>query len=525
MSSWITRILRTPGSIYLSVGMLIGASAVVGMLGLRAFNARAEAPATRLALTQSEQNILVNLESAFSKIVEQVSPAVVSIKAKHRLGNDNILLRMGGRDSVDGEGSGVIIRSDGWILTNDHVVRGADTVTVEMADGRHLEGTVRRDFLSDIAVVKVKASGLPTLPLGDSEGVKPGQFAIAVGSPFGLENSVTIGHISALARSQVVPDQLVQRGRYYPTMIQTDAAINPGNSGGPLINIRGEVIGINTAIASEVGGSMGVGFAIPINNARDVAEQLIERGKVSRGFLGLTPVDLTPDDKERLGVTSGAKVDEVPETIKASAADPGSPSPAFKAGIKKDDVITAINGTKIVRAIDLRQKMLHIPPGQTANLTLMRDKQQKTIAVTVGKSPNDVDDEEIKAKIAQDNAKSPGIQIDPKDFGNFEGSPVTPGAKGKLGVQVAAPTAELKDQFQLKGDIKGVIVVEVQPGTPADRFGIQPGDVIEKLNGKAITEPAKLKELVDAAKGNYSLTLRRSVNGNMATINIQIQSK
>jgi len=526
MKDTITRTIR-PAGLYLAIGMLVGASAVVGVIGLKAFNAKAETGVVSSSLTPSEQNVLLNMESAFSKIVEDASPAVVSIKAQHHIDSNNPMVRMGGKDTIDGMGSGVIIRKDGWILTNDHVVRGADEVTVEMSDGRTFTGKVRRDFLSDLAVVKIEGNNLPVLPLANSDNVRAGQFAIAIGSPFGLENTVTIGHISALSRQQVVPDQLASQARFYPTMIQTDAAINPGNSGGPLINIKGEVVGINTAIASEMGGSVGVGFAIPINTARDIAEQLMDTGKVSRGFLGLTPVDLKPQDKERLGLQAGALVDDVPENIPVSQRT-SVPSPAFKAGVKKGDVITAINGTKIERAIDLRQKMLHLPAGKDANLTLIRSGKEMNVTVKVAKSPNDIDDperrEQSSARAAQPDELNFGDGNG--DFKTFEGTPAPPVAKGRLGVQVAAPSDEVRQQFDLPKDVKGIVVVSVVPGTPAANFGLKPGDVIQSFNGTALTAPDQLKGLVDkASDGKWSIVVGRMVNGKMAKITLQINGK
>jgi serine protease Do len=204
---------------------------------------------------------------------------------------------------IRGEGSGVIIRSDGYILTNDHVVSGADEVEVTFADGSKANGTVLRAPNVDIALVKVDRKNLPTAVLGDSDSVKPGQIVFAFGSPFGLEKTVTMGIVSAKGRSELI--QGSDMPRYYPDLIQTDAAINGGNSGGPLVNARGEVIGINTAIVSGLtGGNVGVGFAIPINRAKGVVRQLIEKGSYVRGYLGVGLEDLTPETKEELKVSA-----------------------------------------------------------------------------------------------------------------------------------------------------------------------------------------------------------------------------
>ncbi len=518
MKKWLSNLFRTPAGMYLSVGMLVGASATVGMISYNAVTAKAGSPPSRVELTMAEENALGTIENAFAKIVDEVSPAVVSIQAKHTITNNGGARgsRMfqfgpgiGSPDVVEGTGSGVVVRSDGWILTNDHVVRGADKVTVVFSDGKKMEGTVRRDFLSDIAVVKVDANGLHTLPFGDSNRVRAGQFAIAIGSPFGLENTVTIGHISALSRSQGVPDQLVGTMRYYPTMIQTDAAINPGNSGGPLINIHGELVGINTAIASEMGGSVGVGFAIPINNARDVAEQLIQNGKVSRGYLGVEPADITPEDKDRLNIDAGALVKRVTKD-----------EPAYKAGIREDDVITDINGTKIEKAIDLRMKLLHIPAGQDAKITLIRNGKQMTVDAKVIGSPLDVDTNGGKpAKIAQDNSGGQEF-VDP--FGG-DGDSFGPPVSGRLGVAVAEPSKDVLKEYNLPSSVQGVVVTDVERGSAAARFGIKPGDVIETFNGKKLRTPDQLKDLVTAAKGSYDLVLRRKVGEDLATLRISIK--
>ncbi|MEP0767379.1 MAG: trypsin-like peptidase domain-containing protein [Fimbriimonadia bacterium] len=508
MKGWLSRLFQTPAGMYISIGMLIGATATVAIISYRAVPAQAGI-VTASSLTNAEEATLATIESAFTKIVEQTSPAVVSIQAKKDMAASGISI-FGSVPSLQGQGSGVVIRSDGWILTNDHVVRGADKVTVEFADGRRLEGTVRRDYLGDVAVVKVDANNLPTLQLANSDEVKPGQFAIAIGSPFGLENTVTIGHISAISRAQYVPDStprlLMPRGqdprnlppgRYYPTLIQTDAAINPGNSGGPLINIHGEVIGINTAIASDMGGNVGVGFAIPINIAQDIANQLINKGRVARGYLGVEPADLSAEDRDRLGINSGALVKSVQKG-----------DPADKAGIKADDVVIEINGTKINRAVDLRMKMLHVPPGEQATLKVVRGGKTLTMNVMVGSPPMDPDLGQHLERDLAEGDEAPKLDL-----------PV----RGRLGAAVAEITEDARKEYKLPQGLSGVVVVEVQPGTPADRVGLRPGDVIEQFNGKKLRTPDELRSLVEKAQGNYSLVVRRSIGGQMATIQIQIR--
>lgn len=264
-----------------------------------------------------------------------------------------------------------------------------------------------------------------------------------------------------------------------------------------MINIHGEVIGINTAIASDMGGNVGVGFAIPINIAQDIADQLIAKGRVARGYLGVEPADLTTEDRERLGVSSGALVKSVQRG-----------DPADKAGIKADDVVIEINGTKISRALDLRTKMLHVPPGEQATLKVVRGGKTLTINVMVGSPPMDPDSAPRLERDLTERQDAPSLDI-----------PV----KGRLGAAVAEITDEVRKEHKLPQGVSGVVVVEVQPGTAADRVGLRPGDVIEQFNGKKLRTPDELRSLVEKARGNYSLVVRRSIGGQLATIQIQIR--
>ncbi|HQU18884.1 MAG TPA: trypsin-like peptidase domain-containing protein, partial [Fimbriimonadaceae bacterium] len=264
--------------VMLLIGAVIGAVTFASIQSGKVISpAQAEKPAVAMPASNLEApklDMLRSLDEAFASIVDYASKAVVHI----RTGGD----RSQGLTSAmaSGEGSGVIFRSDGYIVTNAHVVDSFDTVTVTLNDGRSFPGKVIKAEDIDIAVVKIQASDLPTVQFGNSDAVRPGQFAIAVGSPFGFENSTTIGHISAIGRESIVPDMRQGSARFYPDLIQTDASINMGNSGGPLLNVDGQVVGINTAIYSGTGGSVGIGFAIPSNQARMIADMLIEKGKV-----------------------------------------------------------------------------------------------------------------------------------------------------------------------------------------------------------------------------------------------------
>ena len=328
---------------------LLAGLAAPGLLG----PARAEPGATAGTIpsptTPDQKSMLTQMQDAFTNIAQTVEPTVVNIKAERLRGTD------GGESEGDGTpppptrrrggngqggpslpfptprrseatGSGVIVRADGYILTNDHVVEGADggVVTVTLADGREYQGKVYADFKSDLAVVKIDPgpTPLPVAGFADSAVVRPGQWAVAIGSPFDLQNTMTVGVISAVGRHQRIGVE--PSVRYYPDLIQTDAAINPGNSGGPLFNIDGKVVGINVAIDSPVEGSAGVGFAIPSGIAQSVMNALIQSGKVTRGYLGIAPEDLTPALQTQYGQKEGAFVRDV-----------RLDSPAGKAGCKR----------------------------------------------------------------------------------------------------------------------------------------------------------------------------------------------
>lgn len=325
-----------------------------------------------------------------STVVEQVGPAVVRIDASRTVSNrlpdglndDPFFRRFFGselpRSRVErGTGSGFIISSDGQILTNAHVVDGANTVKVTLKDGRSLEGKVLgADPVTDVAVVKVEANNLPTVSLGNSEQLKPGEWAIAIGNPLGLDNTVTTGIISATGRSsgQVgVPDKRVD-------FIQTDAAINPGNSGGPLLNARGEVIGINTAI---IQGAQGLGFAIPINSAQRIATQLVATGKVEHAFLGIQMVELTPEIKENINndPNSGLSVDEE-EGVLIARVQPNSP--AARAGLRAGDVIQKVNGNPVTDSRAVQKAVEDTQVGGNLSLEVRRNGQNRSVAVRPG---------------------------------------------------------------------------------------------------------------------------------------------
>ncbi len=438
-----------------------------------------------------QKSLLHALQDAFVSVAEQVEPAVVTITTRKitRARVDRSEEQEEGIPSIpfgrsglprafraEGTGSGVIISSDGWVLTNDHVVGGADRVTVRLHDGREFNGTVRRDYRSDLALVKIEGSGFPTARLGDSDRVKVGQWAIAIGSPFRYENSFSVGVISSLSRRQEILDRGAGSLRLYPSMIQTDAAINPGNSGGPLVNLDGEVIGINTAIETENGGSIGIGFAIPINSAKFVIEQLRTRGRVSYGYLGIDPGTVTPRLASSYRVTGGALVQQEP--------DPASP--AGKAGIRVEDVIIAINDKQIYSETDLRLTVSRIAPGTTVKITLVRNGEQKVVNAELGEAP----------------AIAPPAP------------PAASAAKPSLGIEVVALTPDAAEKAGLPR-AEGVVIRSLEAGSSATETDLQRGDIILQVNGVPTPNLAAFQRVTANLKsGDVVRILAQSRRGN-----------
>jgi len=339
-----------------------------------------------------------------------------------------------------GQGSGFIISSDGYILTNNHVVGEADKITVKLHDGREFDAElIGTDEKTDVAVVKIDGRSLPTLPLGDSDALKVGEWVVAIGNPFGLAETLTFGIVSAKGRSTVGIND-------YEDFIQTDAAINPGNSGGPLINIKGEAIGINTAIFSKSGGNMGIGFAIPINMAKIIKDQLIKTGKVTRGQLGVMISDLTQDLADYFGLdsTRGVMINEV---LKGT--------PAEKAGLKVGDIILKINGRDIKNMGELRNTIAMLAPGTEVKLLILRDGKRRTVTVKIG----ELADTQVFTSASE--------------LGR------------KLGLTVENLTEETSRYYGLRSN-EGVIVSDVDPSSEAYRDGIRPGMVILGVNQKKV---------------------------------------
>ncbi|WP_293146402.1 MULTISPECIES: HhoA/HhoB/HtrA family serine endopeptidase [unclassified Microcoleus] len=382
--------------------VLLGSTATVGCNALTSqvpgsSNAiKAEQPASAAPISALPGNILPNQDSNFvTKVVQEVGPAVVRINSSRTVKteqpdvlDDPFFNRFFGPDSPirpgnkvqRGSGSGFVFGSDGRILTNAHVVDGADTVTVKLKDGREFAGKVLGvDTVTDVAVVKVEATNLPVVNLGKSEDLQPGEWAIAIGNPLGLDNTVTVGIISATGRSSAdvgVPDKRV-------SFIQTDAAINPGNSGGPLLNQRGQVIGMNTAI---IEGAQGLGFAIPIDRAQQIANQLVTTGKAEHPYLGVRMLSITPEVKAEFNKNPNAKL-RLTEDKGVLVMGVAKNSPASQAGVRVADVIKKINGTEVTDAGSVQQIVEQSTVGKDMQLELSRGGQPVTVALKAGAFP------------------------------------------------------------------------------------------------------------------------------------------
>ena len=498
----------------LALGIAIGGASMASFKGWPGVtSASAEGSGNQrltAALSTESMATLRALDSSFETLAAAVEPAVVNIHVKANAKPGQMM--MGG--ASEGTGSGVIIRSDGYIITNDHVVDGMDTVTVTMTDGREFPGKViRGDGTEDIAIVKINATNLPTLPFADSNKVRAGQIAMAVGSPFDLNNSVTIGHISGIDRKNQVMDPRSGQGRGYPDLLQTDASINPGNSGGALVNINGEVVGINTMIASQSGSSSGVGFAIPSNEAHLLADMLIQKGTIHRAFMGVEPAPLTQIQQQQLGVTAGAYVKSV------AAGTPGE-----KAGFQKGDVIVRVGSTPIVTYMDVRDSMYKYNAGDSVKVEVVRDGQHKTLDVKLADLPKlpTQTRRQMQSPFGGDDpfgGNSPFQHGVPDPRGQTAPNQSQPGS-GHLGAGIAPITDESRSQFNLPASAHGVIVESVIPGSLAESLGLKPGDVISQFGGTDVTTPeALVKQIHSANPGDSgSITFQRFTRNGQSSV-------
>lgn len=367
-----------------------------------------------------------------------------------------------------GQGSGVIVEFDGqqYVITNNHVIRRADNIRVEATDSRFFAAeVVGRDTLSDVAVLKIDAENLPTLTLGDSDQLREGEWVMAIGNPLGFAHSVTMGTVSALGRDRF--------GREYGSFIQTDAALNKGNSGGGLINLRGELVGLNTAITSNDGGNIGIGFAIPVNLVKHVAEQLIEHGEVRRGLLGVRIDNLDPLLAEAMGLdnTQGVLIRNV---VSGRAAD--------KAGVKRDDIVLEVDGQPVHNAVDLRSQIGRTAPGVEVELLVLREGEKKRVKVELESLT-----EEALASAAE-----------PRDSNE---------ARGPLGIRVE----DLKDEWAERlgyQDESGVVIVQVARGSEAAKRGLRRWMLIQQINGEWVETVAEYEDVLEAIEPGDAFMVR-----------------
>jgi serine protease Do len=473
----MVEVRRTTIAVLLVVGVLVGAA-----LGAYATGRLAPVPAPARAASSVPILPVAAPESSstFRQVAAAVGPAVININTvtvvrgpfagprspmEEFFGEEFFRRFRGGpRERTQRSlGSGVIIDPSGIALTNAHVVDGASEIEIVTADGKkHKAKVLGADSKSDLAVLRILGgSNYPAARLGDSDGVQVGDWVLAIGSPFGFTQTVTAGIISAKGR-------VLGQGPF-DDFLQTDAAINPGNSGGPLVNMAGEAIGINTAIVSRAGGSLGIGFAIPINLAKKIYTELTTRGKVARGWLGVSVQPLTAELSKSFGARdeNGVLVADVMEG-----------SPAGKAGLRSGDIILEFNGKRVAAPADLQRAVGFTEPGSTAKVKLVRDRSERIVDVKLGEAPEE----------AEATAK--------------------PATKGKslLGLDVKPLTPEMARQLGIRSG-EGVVVASVEMGSPADSSGIQPGDVIREVNRQRVRALADFEAATRGLKPGDRVTL------------------
>jgi serine protease Do len=432
------------------------------------------AAATPAATTTVTPSWAIPATGSYADVVNAVAPAVVTIRVEGRARvssvaapDEDLLRRFFGDQFGEaprqqrsprqrGLGSGVIVSADGYILTNHHVVDAADSIHVDLTDGRTFKATlVGADAPSDLAVLKVEAKNLHPIAIGDSDVVQVGDVVLAVGNPLGIGQTVTMGIVSAKGRSTGVGDGS------YENFLQTDAPINQGNSGGALVNLKGELVGINSQILSTSGGNIGIGFAIPANMAEHVMTLLRTEGRVRRAQLGVTAQTVTSDLAESLGL---------PEVRGVIVSGVTAGSAADRAGLKQGDVILSLNGQPVQNSNALRNRVSEAAPGSKATVRITRDGKERDLAVTLG---------ELASARARDD----------EGGGDQE-------RQAALGVAVAPLTKELAREMRLPADARGLVVQEVSPDSRAAAAGIQPGDVIEQVNRQAVDSVDALREAV-----------------------------
>ncbi|NHK29594.1 DegQ family serine endoprotease [Parvularcula flava] len=424
-------------------------------------------------------------QMSFADLVEQVSPAVVSIHTEktieqpeipsefqwffERQFGEDFEERFGEERQAAAEGSGFFVDGDGHIVTNNHVIDGAETITIRLNDGSELDAVLLgTDAATDIAVLKVDApNNQPFVTFADNVNLRVGDWVLAVGNPFGLGGTVTSGIVSAIGRDNGMG--------VYNDFIQIDAPINRGNSGGPTFDLNGRVVGVNNAIYSPTGGSVGIGFAIPAQTASFVVDQLIEKGTVTRGWLG---VEIRPFDNNHAAAV-GLDSDDGALVVNVQSG-----TPAAKAGIESGDIVLDFNGTKVDNARTLTRAVGAVAPGETAKLTVWRNGEQKNLRVKLGERN---EEQLAEADIPSDDGASP-----------------TPEITSELGVRFSALTDQARQQYDLPAELRGALVTSVAPNSPAAQAGLQRGMVIYEIDNDAVSSPSdvesKIKSLQDSGK-------------------------
>jgi serine protease Do len=501
---------------------LVAASIGGGLIAALAVMTHSNAPVAVVARadTNSSTQRVSQLSNSFADVIEKASPAVVKIsstrviKASEQERNNPFLSDpffrqfFGGplarpRDQrEEGLGSGVIVSSSGYILTNNHVVEKATSLKVALSDGRDFSAkVVGADPQTDVAVVKISASSLPTLPFANSDAARVGDLCFAIGNPFGQDHTVTMGIVSAKNRT-------LERGTYIQNFIQTDAAINPGNSGGALINARGELIGMNTMILTGGGtsfggeaGNIGIGFAVPSNLAKQVMDQIMKTGKVSRGYMGVTLEQVSPDAAPLLGLKEpkGAIVGDV---------TPGAPG--AKAGLKSGDVITAIDGKKVDGPDDLTMDVISHAPGSEVTLDAVRNGQPMTVKVTLGQRPGGVEWDKNRGGNNDENNQ-------PNDNGDN-------GSVTARGISVEPLTPDIAQQLGLASSVHGVVIDNVDASSPAADKGLTKGLVITAINRQPVNSVQDFKRLMAEHEGKPVL-LTVNQGGPSGTAFVVVQPK
>ena len=477
----------------LAVGILVGL--------VLAFNWPTGA-APQLATSSASRGMSapVSFETGFAPIAQAVLPAVVTVTSTriiradvsdNPLFQDPFFRRFFGGDArglapqerkEQGLGSGVVVSGDGLILTNNHVVESSSEVLVLFGENEEYHAKILgTDPQTDIAVLKVdKAKNLKPITLGDSSKVQIGEFVLAIGNPFGVGRTVTMGIISATGRGE-----LGITG--YEDFIQTDAAINPGNSGGALVDPEGRLVGINTAILSRSSGNVGIGFAVPVNMARNVMDQIVKQGKVVRGFMGVNIQNLTP------AIRSAFKLSEDRGAL-VSGVEKGGP--ADKAGLQRGDVVLSLNDQPVQDSRDLRFRIASLRPGSAAHLQVLREGQRRDINVNLGERPEA--EEETQASPKESESSS-----------------------SVLGIQVQDLTPDIREQLQLPSGTQGAVVAGVEPGSPAGEAGLTEGDVIQEVNRKPVHNVQEMRQALSSAGKNQPILLLINRGGSTTYVAIE----